>query len=832
MGLLVRAMEERFHPSQEPPKWLLASASGWETATGVHVTPENALQVTAVLACVRVLAESVASLPLVVYQRLPGGGKRRATDHYLYPLLHNQPNPEMTSLEFRETKMGHLLTWGNAYGEIELDGFGRVRAVWPLRPDRMKVRRRQGQLQYLYRLPESVGGNEITLPKELVFHVKGLGFDGLVGYSPVSLARQAIALAMATEEYGARFFGNDATPGLVLQHPGKLKPAAEKNIRESWQEEYGPLKKKHRMAILEEGMKAEKIGFPPEDSQFLQTRRFQVAEIARIYNVPPHKIADLERATFSNIEHQAIDFVTGSVRTWLVRWEQAILRDLFTAADRREFFAEFLVDALLRGDTQTRYQAYATARQWGWFNANDIRELENQNPIKGGDVYLVPLNMIPADQAGAGVRSLDGRTVSADPHGEQRARQAGLSRRRLATAYQRVFADAARRVVRREIQDVREGARKHFRQRGFAEFSLWLETFYEEHKDFILRQMAPAFNSYAEVVAAAAADEVGAEPEVTPELEQFVGEYGEAYASRHVGSSIGQVRQVAREAVEAGRDPIEALDERFAEWEERRPDKVAQWETIRANNAVARFVFLVAGIARLRWNAQGENCPYCSRLNGKVIGIQGNFLSAGESFQPSGADVPLVNDHDVGHPPAHEGCDCMVTAEGGRSRDLLDEPRSERGAEASHSLAIARVLAMNAKALEALGQVVVGQVPAADMQPVADAMERGMSRMGEAIDGLKLPAPEVRSEPRIEVPAADMQPVADAMERGMGRVGEAIAALNLPAPEVKVEAHIEPAPVTVVNQPTYPKRMKETQKVRRRDGQITEIEGEREYFER
>ncbi len=661
MGLLVRAMEERFHPSQEPPTWLLASASGWDTAAGVHITPENALQLTAVLACVRVLAEGVGSLPFILYERLERG-KRRATDHYLYELLHDQPNPEMTALEFREVLQGHVGTWGNGYAEIELDGFGRVRALWPLRPDRMKVRRRQGQLEYVYQLPDPVGGQPVVLRRELVHHIRGFGFDGLVGYSPISLARQAIGLTAAAQEYGARFFGNDATPGLVLQHPGKLKPQAEDNIRKSWQERHGPLDQKHRLAILEEGMKVEKIGLPPEDSQFLQTRKFQVTEIARLYNVRPHMIADLEKATFSNIEHQAIEHVVYTLRPWFVRWEQASRRDLIPFADRKRFFAEFLVDGLLRGDMKSRYDAYGVGRQWGWFSANDVLELENRNPIEGGDIYLTPLNMIPASQAGEGIKARALAIAARSGDAEARSKQAAASRRRLATAYGPVFADAARRVIRREIHDVREGARKHFQRRGFAEFSEWLDEFYKEHQRFIQRQMAPVLWSYAEVVAAEAAGEVGAEPEVTPELEQFIDEYGEALAARHVGSSIGQVRQVARDAVEAGHDPLEALDERFTEWEERRPEKIAQWETIRANNAVARFVYLAAGILKLRWVSSGKNCPYCSRLNGRVIGIQDNFLSAGDPFQPDGADVPLVNDHNVGHPPAHEGCDCMATA--------------------------------------------------------------------------------------------------------------------------------------------------------------------------
>ena len=325
----------------------------------MDVSPSTALQVTAVFACVRILAETVAGLPLHVYRRLENGGKARAPDHYLYSLLHYLPNPEMTSFEFREVMMGHVCTWGNAYAEIEFDRAGRVRALWPLRPDRMTVKRVNGRLQYIYKLskPDSQGRTEITLRDEQVFHVHGLGSDGIVGYSPIHLARQAVGLALAAEEFGARFFGNDARPGVVLEHPGQLGDEAHKRLRESWESRHGGLDKSHRVAILEEGLKVHEIGLPPEDAQFLQTRKFQVSEIARMFRIPPHMIADLERATFSNIEHQSLEFVIHTIRPWLVRWEQEIYRSLLTPQERKTYFAEFLVDGLLRGDIKSRYGA-------------------------------------------------------------------------------------------------------------------------------------------------------------------------------------------------------------------------------------------------------------------------------------------------------------------------------------------------------------------------------------------------------------------------------------------------------------------------------------------
>jgi len=243
---------------------------------------------------------------------------------------------------------------------------GRGRS-WPLRPDKMKVRRRGGRLEYVYKLPSSMDAQTVVLPAERVLHVRGLGFDGIVGYSPIQLARQAVSLGLATEEYGARFFGNDARPGGVLEHPGKLDDAAHKRLKTSWKEAHEGLERSHRVAILEEGMKFHEVGLPPGDSQFLQTREFQTTEIARLYRIPPHLIQQTERQTSwgTGIEQMNIGFVTYTLLPWITRWEQAIWRDVMLPGDRQAVYVRFLTDALLRGDTQSRYQAYATARQWG-----------------------------------------------------------------------------------------------------------------------------------------------------------------------------------------------------------------------------------------------------------------------------------------------------------------------------------------------------------------------------------------------------------------------------------------------------------------------------------
>ncbi|MCL2509181.1 MAG: phage portal protein [Oscillospiraceae bacterium] len=364
------------------------------TASGKAVNERTAMTVTAVYACVRILAEAIAGLPLHVYKYKPGGGKERVPDHTLFRLLHDAPNQEMTSFVWRETLMSHLLLWGNAYAQIIRDGRGRVLALYPLLPNKMSVDRDKntGRIFYAYKKD---AGEPAMLFKEDVLHIPGLGFDGLVGYSPIAMAKNAVGLALATEEYGAAFFQNGANPGGVLETPGVIKDP--KRLRDSWNAGHQGSGNAHRIAVLEDGVKFHAIGIPPNEAQFLETRKFQINEIARIFRVPPHMLADLERATFSNIEHMSLEFVKFTLDPWVVRWEQSLQQSLLLPSEKADFFIRFNVDGLLRGDYQSRMQGYATGRQNGWLSANDIRALESMNRIpedEGGDAYLVNGNMI------------------------------------------------------------------------------------------------------------------------------------------------------------------------------------------------------------------------------------------------------------------------------------------------------------------------------------------------------------------------------------------------------------------------------------------------------
>lgn len=401
MSILTRLLgprEERSSQwvSEAPHSWLMRAIRATPVRAGVAVNHDSALSSTAVFAGVRLIAETVGSVPLQLYRRRSPRGRDLARDHRLYDLLHENPNPEQTSMELREMVQSFATTAGTGFIEVERDGGGRPKHLWPITPHRVTAfRDRSGNLQWMVRAPN--GADRRVLFGDLI-PIRGFSRDGVWGVDVVMQLRESIGLTLAAEAYGAQFFGSGSTVSGVLQHPGKIGKDAQERLRDSWQEIHSGLENAHRIAILEEGMEWKQIGASPKDSQMLETRKFQVAEVARILNLPPHLLRDLERATYSNVEHQSIEFVTLSIRPWCVRWEQALGKYLLTDEERRSYYIRHNLEGLLRGDLKSRYEAYAIGRQWGWLSADDVNELEDRNPLPDGqgEIYLVPVNMVSA----------------------------------------------------------------------------------------------------------------------------------------------------------------------------------------------------------------------------------------------------------------------------------------------------------------------------------------------------------------------------------------------------------------------------------------------------
>lgn len=460
---MIAEKRSSFHVSQQPPGWVV-QGYGQESYAGEYVTVEGALSVASVLSAFTILMEDTASLPLITYRRLTRGKERDVNSPY-YILLRDMPNPEHTSMVYREFIMGHLLGWGNHFSQKIWDRRGILRELWPLRPDRMQVIRKDGQRQYIY---TEMNGNKRTFRQEEIWHIPAFGFDGLIGYSRITLARNAIGLSMAAEKYGSNFYKNGANFDIAITHPGELSDDVFNRLNDSVKEKHTGVENSHKPMILEEGMSIEKIGIPPDDAQFIETRRFQLGEIARMFRVPPHMLGDVERSTSwgTGIEQQELGYLSHTLRPWLKRIEQGAHKDLLLESERKGTVIEHLVEDFLRTDIGARMAAYVQAITNGIMTRNEARERENLIPIDGLDKMLMQLNMTE---------------VGTDP-------KTAPAKRNVIDATPLIL-DAVKRIARRESNELRDAAKRWPEEEKPERFSRWLEQFYKSDIPAFMRQV-------------------------------------------------------------------------------------------------------------------------------------------------------------------------------------------------------------------------------------------------------------------------------------------------------------------------------------------------------
>lgn len=628
---------------------LMSSLSN--SASGAVVTTSTALSVAAVWACVRVLSESVAQLPIILYRR-DGNFKERATEHPLYSLLHTAPNPEMTAYHWKQTMMVHLATHGNAYSEIEWGSDGYPVALWPLRPDRTTPVRVEGVLVYDVELPD---GKMVRLPAHRVLHIPGLGFDGTVGYSPIKVHRDTIGLTMATQEFGSRFFSNGARPGLILKHPATLSDDGARRLKETIEGAYTGLSNAHRAMILEEGMDIDTVGIPPDAAQFLETRQFQIADIARIYRVPPHMIQDMGRATWANTEEMAEEFVRYTLMPYMKGIEETIGLKLLVRDERDTYFPEFLVDSLLRANTEQRYSAYATGVQSGFLTVNEVRAKENLNPIAGGDKPYMPLNLAPMDGRNVPVateqRSIETRE-DAETFADDRVKQAD--------SFVSLFDDTLGRSVRRETKAIRRLVATHLGQRSADEFMAKVAEFYGEFKGLFVRDFTPLLLTQSQQAYLAAMRELGMGKEFNEkEFRQFIDEFLANAAANYIGGSQTEIEK----AMESD-NPEDAVNEVLDRFENERQTEWSRLLAFEAFNALVIHSYVTVGVREIRWVVNPGACSFCQRLSGRVVGIEQYFVEAGSTIEGEvdGQAVQMKIHGAKRHGPLHSGCSCTIRA--------------------------------------------------------------------------------------------------------------------------------------------------------------------------
>lgn len=453
---------------------------GTNTAAKIPIDEETAMKFSAVYASIRVIAETKASLPIQVFERLPNGKRAKVTMHPVNDLLHVlDPNPDMTRMVCQEVRQAHVLGWGNSFAEITFNGKGEPTAIRPKHPSRVRPFRDRATGRIMYEVYQEDGGT-VTLDASEVLHVPGFGFNGITGKSPLRLFAESIAIGLAEERFVGSFFARSAKPSVIIKMPeGKqLGDVAAKDIRTQWESFSG--ENAHRPALVDNGADVQLVTMPLNEAQLLESRKFQAEDIgARVYRIPPHVLGLLDRATFSNIESQDGYFEKHTMRPWLERDEQELNRKLFSREERRRFFVRHNVNALLRADIKTRFEAYKTAIQNGWKSANDVLELEDENGIGlQGDLYLVPQNMQPASV----VVQLPGADKPQQEEDEDEDEQDERSRK-LAESHRRLLVDMLESLIRTESKRVREAARKP------DEFPSRVEAFYASHREVMTRKL-------------------------------------------------------------------------------------------------------------------------------------------------------------------------------------------------------------------------------------------------------------------------------------------------------------------------------------------------------
>ena len=667
-------LEERATPGPTDDFW-------YEPVSRYHdkdITPQTALGQTPVWAAVNLISGTLGSLPLLLYKEIPDGGKEKDRENPLYTMLRWQPNNFQTAVEFVEMGQGHLCLRGNFFARLETNQLGDLTGMVPLHPDRIELKLvNGGTVEYHY---EEAPGKVRVFSAEEILHVKGLTSDGLIGYSPITVGAGAIALSAAAEKYGSRFFHNSATPSGILTHPGKLKPEARSNIKKSWRAAHGS-EKQHSVALLEEGLSWTALSVSPDEAQFLETRRMQAEEIARLYNVPPHLLQILDRSTFNNVTEQNRSFATNCIRPWATRWEQAIRKSILERFASEGTFVEFELDDLLRPDTISRATANQILLQNGALSINEWRAKENLNPIEeeAGNQHWMPLNIAPVgavqndDEPAEDNTAEDLRKQLIDNFVEVRSEatvpelRSLANRMKIAESTKPLFNDTAERVVKREVKAVKRMMNKQIKPgpwdtkdlRGTDGLSDDLTSFYKgEFTEAWIEMMGPVIRTYAQQIYTQAALEIGYPPDFTRELEEFIETYIGMAANKYSKRSRQQLQQII--SITPFNEVLNALDVRLEKWLDKRSAEVARAQTTQANAAVSKLAYMTGGIISLRWVTTGpETCPYCKKLGGMVVGTKQNFVEGGTTVETN--ERNLTPSKNIGHPPLHNGCDCFIS---------------------------------------------------------------------------------------------------------------------------------------------------------------------------
>jgi HK97 family phage portal protein len=640
-----------------PEKWLSDFFGGGSVSeSGVKVSPDTMMSESAVWCAVNFLCSNIASLPCSIF-KLDGRNKNKDRKHNLHKRLNNKANDEMISMVYRETMLYHLLFWGIHYSVIVRDGMNRITQLWPVHPDNVRLGR-NAKKELVYFVMSD--GNEIEYTRDKILHIPALGLNGLFGNATIDYAKDSIGLMIAMRSYANQFFANGAHMGVIFEHPRRLGEVAHKNLTNSLATAYSGLGKSHKAFVAEEGMKVVSAGTAPEKSQLIEGRQFAISDVARWFNLPPHVLKDLSKATFSNIEQQSLELVKFSIRVHLVRLEQSFEAWLLSDSEKETYKIRHNVEGLLRGDSAARAEFYTKLFSVGAITPNEIRGLEDLNPLpeKYADKSFTMLNMTPISDFETG--SVEAETeLKSNTYRESRGlerrgvKQIARARNRIKLRFQPLIREAVQKVVDHETESIQKEIAKQGGERSADDMETWLKSFYRDFPGFITKQLTPILRTFAESMQEVVSGEIDGDIGMNAELETQLRNYIDGFSGQYVDRSTGQMLQ----QLEIG---IEAVEQRANEWQEKRANKVSMNETRGVASMVARVTILGAGY-RLMWATNGKSCPFCNSLNGLTVSrMDEPFLKSGTEID--GGDSGKMTVSQTLYAPIHAGCDCNVIA--------------------------------------------------------------------------------------------------------------------------------------------------------------------------
>lgn len=625
-----------------------------------EITADEAVQIATAFRCIALLAENTASMPLPIYEDTTGGRIKRR-DLPVYNILNHQANPYVTAMDFRSAMMWQACLYGTGYAEIVRNQYGEPVELWIIPSSR--VRPVIGKdVQFEITMPDS---SKRMWGQEKLFRVNWLTDTGVSGIKPLTLFKKVFEIAVNTDEYANSYFKNGAAPSGILEH--NIKDAdQQKRMKADFKKAYTGKPGAHRLIFLEEGMKYIPISVPPNQGQMVESRRFNVIEVCRIYNVQPHKVFEMENTIKSNIEQSSQDFITTTLLPWAVRWQQSVYRDLLTKDQKKSLYAEMMFESLLRGDITTRYDAYSKGRMWGWLSANDVRLKENEPTIEGGDIYLTPMNMLDSkDMSGysASLQMNSGQEPEfRDASKDRTQRLQAQARSKLASRNRPVFANAGTRIAKRQSNEVKKASKKFLLEGQTRQFLEWADDYFSKAPDWIKRDIHSEALSLASAISDLAASQIGGDPLPEEDIAKAIDDYSANFGKRTAESKKAQLNQVVNDNLQAD-NLQEMVDKRADEWEEKDGDKIAANETVFIASMIARSLFRHNGYTKLKFiNTSGNPCPFCAQLDGQIVGIAEPIIPEGESILASDGSGMRIYGAKM-HTPIHQGCQCDIAPE-------------------------------------------------------------------------------------------------------------------------------------------------------------------------